>query len=296
MRALIGTLGLCLTLSGCTGAFGGPLHRACAAIGACAEPDLVAEFARWDADLRAAGKLRAERAPIDAPYTREDLALNFAKVGFGSEFAIVNGTYSALDVDASAPLTRWGGPIRYAAFGDYAQADTETLVAFTQRLTAATGLSIGPAQLEPNLLIFFLDDRGREQVSRLFAREPDYRPLIDLFEAWRDDPKWPCAAEFYYHAPTSPKAHEIYFAVVYIRTEVTGLSRRSCIEEEIAQTLGLARDDPSLRPSIFNDDEEFALMTEHDAALLQILYDPRLTPGMTADQAMPVVRRILASN
>ncbi|MEL6217065.1 MAG: DUF2927 domain-containing protein [Pseudomonadota bacterium] len=167
------------------------------------------------------------------------------------------------------------------------------LPGFGLRLTQATGLEIRRAEQDPNMLIFFLDEVGRDQVGALFEREPEYRPLADLFSAWAADPKWPCSAEFYYHAPDRPDAYEIYFAVVYIRTEVTGLSRRSCIEEEIAQTLGLARDDPSLRPSIFNDDEEFALMTDHDAALLSLLYDERLRPGMTAATAMPIVRQIL---
>ncbi len=262
-------------------------------LGACAAPVSDADFARWDADLRAAGKLRADRAPIDAPYTAADLARNFAKIGFGSEFEIVDGEYTAVSADRSAPLTRWGGPVRYALFGDHEAHDAAAVRRFADRLTAATGLEIREAGANPNLLVFFLGPQGRAQVSRLFAREADYRPLTDLFGAWARDPKWPCAAEFYYHAPGQPRAHEIYFAVVYIRTEVTGLSRRSCIEEEIAQTLGLARDDPTLRPSIFNDDEEFALMTDHDAALLSLLYDPRLQPGMTVVEAMPVVRRIL---
>ncbi|WP_372802367.1 DUF2927 domain-containing protein, partial [Paracoccus seriniphilus] len=41
-----------------------------------------------------------------------------------------------------------------------------------------------------------------------------------------------------------------------------------------------------------NDDEEFALLTRHDELLLQILYDPRLRPGMTAAEATPIVRSI----
>lgn len=260
---------------------------------ACTSSISDADFARWDANLRAAGKLRAERAPIDAPYTSRDLAENFAKIGFGSEFEIVDGRYSAIGADKSAPLTRWGGPIRYGLFGDYDPQDKASVAGFGLRLTQATGLEIRRAEQDPNMLIFFLDEVGRDQVGALFEREPEYRPLADLFSAWAADPKWPCSAEFYYHAPDRPDAYEIYFAVVYIRTEVTGLSRRSCIEEEIAQTLGLARDDPSLRPSIFNDDEEFALMTDHDAALLSLLYDERLRPGMTAATAMPIVRQIL---
>jgi hypothetical protein len=43
-----------------------------------------------------------------------------------------------------------------------------------------------------------------------------------------------------------------------IRAEHPDLLRLSCLHEEIAQGLGLPNDSPRARPSIFNDDEEFA--------------------------------------
>jgi hypothetical protein len=81
-------------------------------------------------------------------------------------------------------------------------------------------------------------------------------------------------------------------AVALIRAEHPDLLRSACIHEELAQGLGLANDSPQARPSIFNDDEEFGLLTPHDELLLRILYDPRLSTGMTAAQAEPIVRRI----
>ena len=82
------------------------------------------------------------------------------------------------------------------------------------------------------------------------------------------------------------------FAVVMIRAELPDALIESCIEEEMAQTLGLFNDDPKVRPTIFNDDEEFGLLTEHDRLLLSILYDQRLKPGMSRETAMPLVRQI----
>ena len=83
-------------------------------------------------------------------------------------------------------------------------------------------------------------------------------------------------------------------AIAVIRAENPDLFRLSCIHEELAQGLGLANDSPAARPSIFNDDEEFALLTTHDELLLRILYDLRLSPGITADEARPIVRKIAA--
>lgn len=63
----------------------------------------------------------------------------------------------------------------------------------------------------------------------------------------------------------------------------------SCIHEELAQGMGPANDSRTARPSIFNDDEEFAFLTWHDEMLLSILYDRRLRPGMFEAEARPIV-------
>ena len=80
-----------------------------------------------------------------------------------------------------------------------------------------------------------------------------------------------------------------------IRKEVPDLLLDACIEEELSQVMGVLNDDEQVRPSIFNDDQEFALLTDHDTQLLRMLYDPRIKPGMSPDEAMPIIRDILAS-
>jgi hypothetical protein len=88
------------------------------------------------------------------------------------------------------------------------------------------------------------------------------------------------------------ETHVYQQAIVVIRAEHPDLLRASCVHEEMAQGLGLANDSPRARPSIFNDDDEFALLTRHDELLLKMLYDPRLMPGMTLDQARPIIARM----
>ena len=60
----------------------------------------------------------------------------------------------------------------------------------------------------------------------------------------------------------------------------------------MTQGLGLPNDSPKARPSIFNDDEEFALLTDQDEMLLRILYSSELRPGMTAAEARPIVETL----
>ena len=77
-----------------------------------------------------------------------------------------------------------------------------------------------------------------------------------------------------------------------IRAENPSLLRLSCIHEEIAQALGLANDSPQARPSFFNDDDEFALLTNHDEILLKMLYDQRLQSGMSLSEAKSIIRAL----
>ena len=85
---------------------------------------------------------------------------------------------------------------------------------------------------------------------------------------------------------------EISRAVAIIRAELPPALKTACIHEDVAQGLGLANDSDLARPSVFKDDDEFGRLTTHDEMLLSILYDDRLTPGMTETEAAPIVRQI----
>ena len=85
---------------------------------------------------------------------------------------------------------------------------------------------------------------------------------------------------------------EIVSALVIIRNELPKLLRKACFHEEMAQSLGLSNDSHLARPSIFNDDDEFATLTEFDEILLKILYDERLKTGMTLRSSSEILRTI----
>ena len=259
-------------------------------LGACAEPERNNYFSDQEASLRAAGRFKTDRAPVDAPITADRLVRNFNLVAFGSEFDIENGRYVARARQNGDVLRRWTSPLRYRLMGRITVRDQHDVAEFAARLTEATGLKILPAEDDTaaNLEIRIL---GPDERSRLGSRLQD-GPLAELFGIWAKTAEWPCAGEFYYQRPPHAEANQITYATIYIRDEVKGLYRKSCIEEEMSQVLGLGRDDASVRPSIFNDDEEFALLTRHDSLLLQILYDRRLRPGMSPAEAMPLVRQI----
>lgn len=243
---------------------------------ACADAtDRKDLFASYQAEMQERGFLRTEVDPDDVPYSNERLAEHFRRIAFF--------TYPNDEVHIPKPLTRWQGPIRYAVLGtedDQAQVDE-----LMNRIAGLTGLEIVQVPEQgANFVVLLLDDRQRRAARLAFSDAPS-RDFFDSFVSAVFD----CGAV----ADWSEDEPEITKALVYLHGDLRGLYRRLCFQEEISQSFGLFNDDPTVRPSIFNDDDEFALLTRHDEYLLRILYDRRLRVGMTEEEAMPIVHRII---
>ena len=257
-------------------------------LGACDMRPSAGHYQNYTVALRAMGDLRVDTAPADAPYDAEDLVTNFERIALHHEADASRA--GGEDNWAPNPLMRWAGPLRYHLFGNaVTDEDRSQVRRLMTRIAGLTGLDISDVGTEVNFIILITKpDERKEFAAELSGMHP---ALADTFKFWRRTPGVVCVANNLYSA--NDRNH-ITVALVAIGSETTGLLRQACLHEEIVQALGLANDHPKVRPSIFNDDGEFALLTEHDEHLLRLLYDPRLESGMTAAQAMPVVRQIVA--
>jgi hypothetical protein len=259
------------------------------ALAACAGRPTVADYADYEQRLIAKGKLRAETVAADAPFDAATLALNFERIALNRE---ADSTRPGGDDNLQpTPLRRWQGPLRYRLAGSaVTQADRAEVAGLMARIARLTGLAIAEADLTgegENFLILVTAPEERDRIEAALA-EASPR-LARTFAFWRERPELICIAD---NLPAPAEPYVIAAAMVVIGDETRGLLRRACLHEEIVQALGLANDHPQVRPSIFNDDGEFALLTWHDELLLRMLYDARLAPGMTGAEAMPVARRI----
>jgi hypothetical protein len=66
-----------------------------------------------------------------------------------------------------------------------------------------------------------------------------------------------------------------------------------CAYEELLQALGAINDDRSLPWTMFNDDVQMGFFDIYDQYLLNILYDPRVRPGMTKAEVNGLLPGIL---
>ncbi len=234
------------------------------------------------------GGMRTERAPADAPFTNADLVRNFESIAFHTEFTDENRSLVAEKTPTT--LVKWGDEVTYDIFGDAAGPEDERdLKELTDRVSELTGLKFRRVRRDPNVLILIANRGMREYfVEELEARGMGDR--IQIIREWTRSDRFPCVGQV---GETGRTDERRIVALIGIKGETKGLLRQSCIHEEFVQTMGLMNDDSEVRPSIFNDDQEFALLTAHDEYLLRILYDPRLGYGMTAEEGMPIVRQIV---
>jgi len=66
-----------------------------------------------------------------------------------------------------------------------------------------------------------------------------------------------------------------------------------CAYEELLQALGPINDDSSVPWTMFNDDVQMGFFDVYDQYLLNILYDPRVRPGMTKDEVEALLPEVL---
>lgn len=259
-----------------------------------ASQDLARYYATVQRDLLTRGLLRTDGGGPDTEFRPDDLARNFETIAFYDEYSRGTATPTR-GTPASGHLSRWAGPVRISTeFGTSVQQaqrdkDLASITNYTARLARLTGHPISAASNNANFYVFVA---GEDDSDFLQQRLMQLVPNISQAELnlFRNLPRSYYCLVVAVSGSRNPNSYTR--AVALIRAEHPDLVRLSCIHEEIAQGLGLPNDSPRARPSIFNDDDEFALLTNHDELLLKMLYDPRLTTGMTADEARPVIRII----
>lgn len=253
---------------------------------------LASYYAQVQADLLSQGLLRTDGGGKDTPFTDTMLTENFIRVAMFDEYA--RSASGLVARETSSTLRRWQGPVRVEVrFGASVPAakqatDRARIGSYLQRLQAVTGHPISLVTSGGNFQVQVVNEDERRALGPTIAQSLPGLSPADIGGLTNLPRSTYCIV--YALSPGQSSAYDAAFAV--IRAEHPDLLRLSCLHEEIAQGLGLANDSPMARPSIFNDDEEFALLTRQDEMMLRILYNPQLRPGMTAAEARPIVRAL----
>lgn len=246
-------------------------------------------FAQVQMELLSNGLLRSDGGGTDTPYTERMLAENFIRIALYDEYA--RGPLGPVQRQTESRLRRWDVPVRVALrFGasvsaDRRATDTARISSYLDRLSRLTGHQISLSDTAPNFFVHLVNEDERRALG------PTLRSALPGLSAGEVSgiTQMPLSTYCLVYAMSDGDSGRYTRAFAVIRAEHPDLLRLSCMHEEIAQGLGLANDSPRARPSIFNDDEEFALLTGQDELMLRMLYNPALTPGMTEAEARPII-------
>jgi hypothetical protein len=253
-----------------------------------------AHFARQEETLRARGLMRTDAGTADAPFGAATLVQNFERIALYDEYVEVGGRLVSRETPSR--LRRWESPVRIGVeFGaavpeEQRARDRASLAGLVARLSRLTGhpITLVEDNRAANFRVLVLTEEERRAYGpRLAAMLPGIDAL-----SLRTITGMPLSASCLVLAFARGGSSTYTQAVAVVRAELPDLTRLSCFHEELSQGLGLPNDYAGARPSLFNDVQEFALLTGHDEMLLRILYDPRLRPGMTPAEARPIVTAI----
>ena len=163
-------------------------------------------------------------------------------------------------------IMKWAEPVQIFFEGDAEPRHRELLAQVVGDLSDITGLLIVTGRFAGNLLI-------------AITSEPSDQPFCILLEPYvRDD-----ASLLTYTMVASPL--------------LDGDLLLECFYEDISQALGVGSDLALTEVSMYRDqaeNDQWPRPTWHDVIIMRTLYDRRILPGMHEDQAMPIVREIIA--
>ncbi len=251
-----------------------------------------AYYAQIQTALLTQGLLRTDGGGRDTPFDARMLADNFLRIAMFDEYA--RDASGPVQRETESRLRRWDAPVRVglrfgaSVAGDVQATDRARVASYLARLSTLTGHPISLVDTAPNFWIYIVAEEEREALGP--AVNATLRGLSPGDVAGITDMPRSTYCLVYALSKGTSGVYDRAFAVV--RAEHPDLLRLSCLHEEIAQGLGLANDSPRARPSIFNDDEEFALLTRQDELMLRMLYNPAFRPGMTEAEARPIAEAL----
>ena len=257
------------------------------------EAKLIKYYSRLEERKISLGLLRQDGGGTDTPFDVDDIVEAFEQVAFYNEYDISGD--KLLPNSEAVMLAKWKSNINISVrFGNSVnkkQKDNDLLEIneLIGVLSQVTNHNIKISQQNINMYVVIANQKEiKDLISEIGLLQPEFDPqrIPIITQLPRD---------IHCMAMTSMNVQAnsgISSSLVIIRNELPHIMRKACIHEEIAQSLGLTNDSHLARPSVFNDDDEFATLTKFDEILLQILYDHRLNSGISKREATQLVRQI----
>ncbi|MBC8129608.1 MAG: DUF2927 domain-containing protein [Rhizobiaceae bacterium] len=190
----------------------------------------------------------------------------FERIAFGVEIA---GTFGG-----GRYLKRFAGPVGFAIDDRSASGrarEARTFLASLDRRIDGLDSSVLGDPGRANFLVHIVDRKDYQSVGRAIYRNPFMTVPGD------------CIVRVSFGRRGIVRSDALIVAdegdVLFTR----------CLIEEVLQGLGPLDDNPDAADSVFNDTSTLTRFSRYDRIMLNMLYDTRLMPGMTAETAGPLL-------
>ena len=208
-------------------------------------------------------------------FTDSEIVEGFLKTAFGAEYHLAGR------VDR---IRKYDGPVR--VFADSPRADRKAqlskivsdIAARVQHLDIAMADSVEDANVQVKLV----RDRDLQRTIATFygsERAKEIRSSLDpqCLSGFRKNEKF-----------------EIERSDVILTIDNGDFIFFDCAYEELLQSLGPINDTESVPWTMFNDNVSMGYFDIYDQYLMNLLYDPRVRPGMTVQEVQAVLPGVLA--
>jgi Protein of unknown function (DUF2927) len=218
-----------------------------------------------------ASRQRAERKS----FTDSEIIEGFLKTAFGAEYHLAGR------VDR---IRKYDMPVRVFADGNRRdrKAQLAKVVADIGRRIQHLDIAMAEASDSANIFVKLVRDRDLYRTITAFYGSERAREIRTSL-----DPQ--CLSGF-----RKNEKYEIEHSDVILTVDNGDFIFLDCAYEELLQSLGPINDTSSVPWTMFNDQVSMGFFDVYDQYILNILYDPRIKPGITVAEVKAVLPEVLA--
>lgn len=221
-------------------------------------------------------EISARRNSERKAFSDSEIVSGFFRIAFGAELAV------GAEPDR---IRKFGAPVR-VFIDSRARPDRSAQVRqVVENIRAAIqnlDIAITGERAAANMVVTLVDDKDLPRTMQRFFGRTQARQIESSLTPQ-------CLSSF-----RKDEAHRIVQADVILVTDVADFVFYDCAYEELLQALGPINDTDEVPWTMFNDHVRMGFFDIYDQYLLNILYDPRIQPGMDIEQVRALFPEVLA--
>jgi len=219
--------------------------------------------------------ISSRRAAERTSFSNDEIMDGFFKIAFGAELQLGRRVER---------IRKFDEPVRVFVFDQGShkrKAEIATIIDDIRSRVHRLDLAMTDDPQAANLAVIVVPERDLKRAIRsVYGRERAREIERSL------NPQ--CLSSF-----GKDERYRIRHAEVILPADTDDFTFYDCAYEELLQALGPINDDRSVLWTMFNDDVQMGFFDVYDQYLLNILYDPRIRPGMTKQDVARLIPEIL---